>query len=170
MSYWINFDYIFYMSNLGFLLRQLSQLLHTSLQSKVFPFLVICANRKYSNYQLAILFSWPSYKKIALNICKNSSCMTTYYPSWKLSKLDKPDIQDTAGEVEMSSQVIFSCGPLHMDKQRQDDQLEPTYGSSVLIRDVGLKTYQKQWTIGRGGERGSRISVLIARHDDDNDM
>ena len=33
-----------------------------------------------------------------------------------------------AGEVGMSSQVMmYSCGPLHMDVQRQDDQLEPTY-------------------------------------------
>ena len=59
-----------------------------------------------------------------------------------------------------------SCGPLHMDVQRQDDQLKPTYSSSVPIRDVTLRTCCKQWTIGRGGERGSGISVLIARHDD----
>ena len=54
----------------------------------------------------------------------------------------------------------------HTDEKRQDDQLEPTYISSVPIRDVALKTYWKQWTIGTGGERGSGISVLIARHDD----
>ncbi len=56
-----------------------------------------------------------------------------------------------------------------MDVQRQDNQLEHTYSSSVPIRDVDLKTYRKQWTIGRGGERGSGISMLIARHDDDED-
>ena len=39
----------------------------------------------------------------------------------------------------------------------------------MLIQDVALKTYRKQWTIGSGGERGSGISVLIARHDDDDD-
>ena len=49
--------------------------------------------------------------------------MTTYYPSQKLSQLDEPGMQDT-GEVGM-----YSCGPLHMDKQKQDDQLEPTYNS-----------------------------------------
>ena len=38
-----------------------------------------------------------------------------------------------------------------------------------LIWDVSLKTCRKQWTIERGGERGSRISVLMARHDDDDD-
>ena len=47
-----------------------------------------------------------------------------------------------------------------MDKQRQNDQRKPTYSSSVLIRDVALKTGQKQWIIGRGGERGSEISML----------
>ena len=36
-------------------------------------------------------------------------------------------------------------------------------------RRVPLKTCRKRWTIGRGGERGSEISVLIARQDDDDD-
>ena len=57
-----------------------------------------------------------------------------------------------------------------MDEQRQGDQLETTYSSSVPIRDVALGICRKQWTIGRGGERGSGISVLIARHDDDDDV
>ena len=37
----------------------------------------------------------------------------------------------------------------------------------MRIRDVALKTYQRRWTIGRNGERGSGISVLAARQDDD---
>ena len=49
-----------------------------------------------------------------------------------------------------------------MDEQRQNDQLEPTYSCSVPIRDVALKTCRKQWTIGRGGEWESGISVLMA--------
>ena len=65
---------------------------------------------------------------------------------------------------------MYSCGPhVHMDGQRQDDQLEPTYSSSVPIRDVALKTSRKQWTIEMGGKRGSGISGLMARHDDDDD-
>ena len=56
-----------------------------------------------------------------------------------------------------------------MAEQRQDDQLEPTYSSSEPIRDVALKKCRKQWTIGKGGERGLRISVQIARRDDDDD-
>ena len=56
-----------------------------------------------------------------------------------------------------------------MDEQRQDDKLEPTYSSSVPIRDVALRTGRKQWTIGRCGERGSGISMVIALHDDSDD-
>ena len=56
-----------------------------------------------------------------------------------------------------------------MDEQRQDDQLEPTYNSSVLMQNVALKTYRERWTIEKGGGRGSGISVLMARHNDDND-
>ena len=62
---------------------------------------------------------------------------------------------------------MYSCGPLHRDGQRRDAQLEHTYSSSVQIVDVARKTCQKQWTIGRGGKRGSIISVQIAWHDDD---
>ena len=62
---------------------------------------------------------------------------------------------------------MYSSGPLHIDEQRQDDQLEPTYSSSVPIRDVALKVCRKPWTIGRGGQRGSEISVLMAHNDDD---
>ena len=42
-----------------------------------------------------------------------------------------------------------------------------TYIQQLRIRDVALKTWQRWWTIGRSGERGSGISVLAARHDDD---
>ena len=56
-----------------------------------------------------------------------------------------------------------------MDEQRQDDQLEPTYSSSVPIRYVVLKTCRKQWTMQKGGKRGSGIPVLMVRQDDDDD-
>ena len=35
--------------------------------------------------------------------------------------------------------------------------------------DVVLKTYLERWTIARSGERGSGLSVLPVRHDDDDD-
>ena len=34
---------------------------------------------------------------------QSSSFMATYYPSQKLSKLDEPDMCDTAGEIGMNS-------------------------------------------------------------------
>ena len=52
---------------------------------------------------------------------QSSNCTANYQPSRKLSKLDEPDMRDTAGEV-----VMYSRGPLYMDEQRQDDQLELT--------------------------------------------
>ena len=104
----------------------------------------------YTRMQRAILNkSWRQYPT-------RHQCTATYHPSRKLSKLDESDMRDTAGEVKTSSLVMYSSGPLHMDEQRPDDQLEPTYSSTVSIRDVALKTYQKQWTIGRGGERESQ--------------
>ena len=79
------------------------------------------------------------------NTPQDTNYTATCLPSRKLSKLDKPDMQDTAGEARTSSEVIYSNGPPHMAKQKQDDQLEHTYSSYV------------------------RISVLAAWHDDDDD-
>ena len=56
-----------------------------------------------------------------------------------------------------------------MAAQKQDDQLERAFSSYVRIQAVVLKTYLGRWTIGRSGERGSGISVLPARYDDDDD-
>ena len=56
-----------------------------------------------------------------------------------------------------------------MANQKQDDQLDYTYSSYVMIRDVILKTCQRRWMIGRRGERGLGISMLAARHDDDDE-
>ena len=74
---------------------------------------------------------------------------------------------DTAGEVITNSLVIYSSGSFHMDEQRQDDQLEPIYSGSVLIQDVALKICPKQYTIEKGSERGSWISVLMVQHNDE---
>ena len=65
---------------------------------------------------------------------------------------------------------MYSYGPPHMAVQKKDGQQEHTFSSSVRIRDVVLKTCLGRWTIGRSGERGSGISVLPARHDDDDDI
>ena len=61
-----------------------------------------------------------------------------------------------------------------MDEQRQDDQLESIYNSSVPIQNIALTTSRDEWTIGTGSkrererERESGRSVLAARQDDDN--
>ena len=60
---------------------------------------------------------------------------------------------------------LVRCTPV--DEQSQDVQLEHTYNSSVPILGVSRKVCQKQWTIGRGSERGTEIPILIAWHDDD---
>ena len=64
---------------------------------------------------------------------------------------------------------MFSYGTPHMAEQKQGDQLEYTYSRYVKTRDVALRTSQRRWTIGRSGERGSEISVLVARQDDDDE-
>ena len=56
-----------------------------------------------------------------------------------------------------------------MNEQKQDDQLEPIYNSSVPIQDVALKTYRERWTIEKSGKRGPGRSALAAWHDDDDD-
>ena len=104
------------------------------------------------------------------NTPQGTNYTATYVPSRKLYKLDEPDTQDTAGEARTSSSVMYSYGRPHMAKQKQDDQLQHKYSSYVRIRDIALKTCQKRWMIGRSGERGSGISVLAARHDDDDEM
>ena len=53
-------------------------------------------------------------------------------------------MQDTAGEARTSSLVMYSYGPPHIAKQKQDDQLELTYSSCVRTQDVTLKTCQRR--------------------------
>ena len=65
---------------------------------------------------------------------------------------------------------MYSYGSPHMAAQKQDDQHERTFSSYVRIQVVVLKTYLGRWTIGRSGERGSGISVLPARYDDDDEL
>ena len=67
---------------------------------------------------------------------------------------------------ELISDVLLWT-PLHMAMQKQDNQHKHTFSNYVRIRDVVLRTCLGRWTIGRSGERGSGISVLPARHDDE---
>ena len=83
-------------------------------------------------------------------------------PIKKLSKLHEPDTNQTRGTLlEKKGGARGWCTPV-------DPFTWTRKSSSVPIRDVVLRIYRKQWTIGRC-ERGSGISVLIARDDDDDD-
>ena len=64
---------------------------------------------------------------------------------------------------------MYSYGSPHTAAQKQDNQHERTFSTYVRIQVVVLKAYRGRWTIGRSGERGSGISVLPARYDDDDD-
>ena len=86
------------------------------------------------------------------------------YPSWTN--------QTCRTQLEKQGRAHKWCTPIdppHMAKQKQDDQLEHTYSNYMRIRDVALKTCQRRWMIGRRSDRGSGISVLVARQDDDDD-
>ena len=72
-----------------------------------------------------------------------------------------------AGHCWRSRDELIRDVLLWIPAQKQDNQLERTFSSYVRIQDVVLKTYLGRWTIGRSGERGSGISVLPARYDDD---
>ena len=61
---------------------------------------------------------------------------------------------------------MCSYGPPHIAGQKQDNQHEHIFSSYERIRDVALKTWQRRWTIGKSGERGTGISFLVIRHDD----
>ena len=75
-----------------------------------------------------------------------------------------------AGHCWRSKDEPISDIPLHMDEQRQDDQLEPIYNSSVPIQDIALKTSLERWTIERDGERWSGRYVLAVWHHDDDSL
>ena len=64
--------------------------------------------------------------------------------------------------VEMES--VYSTAPA--------DWADELNSTTILLLQIGedtLKTCQKRWMIGRNGERGPGMSVLVARHDDDDE-
>ena len=82
---------------------------------------------------------------------RSRNCIATYHLSRKLSTLDEIKRTRHVGHCwgirdELISDMLL-CTPSHgwtkQYDQRQDDQLEPTYISSVPIRDVTLKTCRK---------------------------
>ena len=118
-------------------------------------------------------------KKINLKHRKKSDIQATFF--LKAGKTQNGDITcfpppqrwpslpvaSALPSLQLQEYLTYSCGPLHMDKQRHDDQLEPTYNNSGLIQDVVLKTYRERWTMETRGRRVSERSAIVVRHDDD---
>ena len=77
------------------------------------------------------------------NTSQNSRYTVTNHPSRKLSKLDEPGTRDTV-DVRANSSAIYSCGPLHMDEQKHNNQLESIQKISAPIQDIALKTCQER--------------------------
>ena len=131
--------------------------------------------RYYISYTHFKIIFWQcySYSYLSIHLFTDSSAQDGWDTGWTglnsafsfcwtgcLTKFKKP-------EAETSSEVMYSYGPQQKAVQKQDDQLEHTYSSYVRIQDVALKTCQRRWMIGKSGERRSGISVLAARHEDD---
>ena len=108
--------------------------------------------------------AWRQQHKNAASTPQNTSCTSTpqnstcehftkqplYGPLPPIVKTIRRTRHCWRSRDELISDL--SSGPPHMDEQRQEDQLGPTYNSSVPIHDVTLKTCRKQWTIEKEGE------------------
>ena len=121
------------------------------------------------------------YLKIPLECCEqywtspeastpqSTSSTTTNHPSRKLSRLDEPDMQDTAREVRAISCDVLLWTPSHgwAKARRPAWTCIHQLSADTEYRPEDLPEAIR--TIRRGDENGSGLSVLIARHDDDDD-
>ena len=115
--------------------------------------------------------------KMNINICTNKIIYVYMYkPNNKYIYIYMYKQNNICIYVHIKQKMYISTNRItnvYMYKQKniciyvQDDQLERTFSSYVRIQVVVLNTYLGRWTIGRSGERGSGISVLPARYDDD---
>ena len=95
--------------------------------------------------------------------------MVISYPSQKPSKLDEPDIRTLLKKYgrthkRCSSVVLYT----RTSKCWATNQNLSTTAQYRYRMQPG-RPAGKRWTIGTGGERGSRKSMLAACHDDDDD-
>ena len=69
-------------------------------------------------------------------------CTTTDHPSWKLSKLDEPDMWDIDGEVKTNSKAMYSCGPPGIDKctRARYGHVWNVYRMTIKIEHRNLET------------------------------
>ena len=86
------------------------------------------------------------------NTPQSSSYTATYHPSRKLSKLDEPDMQDTAGAHKWCTPV----DPFSWTSKGRVTSSNLHTAALCKIQGVSQRTCRKRWTIGRGGVRVSR--------------
>ena len=72
-------------------------------------------------------------------------------------------MRNSAEGVRTNSQLTFSRGPHHTDKQVLDVRLE------LIYNRCSLDDQSNEWMIETNGERASGKSLLAALHDDDDD-
>ena len=100
--------------------------------------------------QILLAYDLPKETVAAITIlCRNTKVRRTRHAGHCWRSRD-----------ELISDVLLWTPHIWPSKSR-------TTSSNVRIRDLALKTCQRRWLIGRSGERGSGVSVLAARHDDD---
>ena len=97
---------------------------------------------------------------------QNSSSTTTYHPSWKLSKLNEPNMQDIAGEGDKLISDILLWTP--SQGQAEVGRPASTY-IQQLCADTGC-SLEDRWMIETGCKRGSKKSVLVGRHNDNDEL
>ena len=86
-----------------------------------------------------------------------------------ITKTIKVWLTGHAGHCWRSKDKLINDVLLWTPSHGREKAGQPRYSNSVPIRDVTLRTCRKQWTIEKGGERGSGMSVLISWHDDDDE-
>ena len=104
-------------------------------------------------------------------LCEDTGCCTEDLPE---AMNDREKWRERVRDIRATSTTNQTCrtllekqGRTHKTCTLMDPHTWPCKSSYVRIRDVVLKTYLGRWMIGRSGERGSGISVLPARYDDD---
>ena len=103
------------------------------------------------------------------NTPQNSSYMATNHPSQKLSKLDKPDMRDTAGKVGMN---LMSDTLLWTSSHRWAKVRRPARTNiQQLCADTGCSLEDLQGAMDNRDRWRERVrGSMLAAHDDDNDI
>ena len=90
------------------------------------------------------------------------SLSLAHWPTEKcLPTAKETGVQSQVESYQILKKMVFGISSLNTQHYKVGikGKVEQTW-------DVTLKTYRKQWTVEKDGEKASRITVLMARHDD----